>query len=63
MDNHLHLVVHMDPILASEWPREEVARRWLELHPRREGEEPVAKGCVGPGVARPALARKPRKAA
>ena len=37
MDNHLHLVVHMDPILASEWPREEVARRWLELHPRRDG--------------------------
>ena len=37
MDNHLHLVVHMDPILASEWPREEVARRWLELHPHRDG--------------------------
>ena len=45
MDNHLHLVVHMDPILASEWPREEVARRWLELHPGREGEGPVAKAA------------------
>ena len=33
MANHLHLVLRLDPALASGWSAEEVARRWLTVYP------------------------------
>ncbi len=33
MSNHFHMVVYYDPLAASSWPDEEVARRWYIAHP------------------------------
>jgi putative transposase len=33
MDNHLHVVVRMDPPRTHTWSDEEVVRRWLSVHP------------------------------
>lgn len=33
MSNHFHLVVYYDPLAASRWCDEEVARRWYIAHP------------------------------
>jgi len=38
MSNHLHIVVHMSPSTAGEWPPEEVAARWVRLYPARNAE-------------------------
>jgi hypothetical protein len=35
MDNHLHLLVRLDSPRVRGWSDEEVARRWLTLHPLR----------------------------
>ena len=37
MDNHVHLVLRTRPRVAAAWPVEEVLRRWLTLHPLRNG--------------------------
>ena len=37
MDNHLHLLVKVDTETARGWSDREVARRWLGLHPARDG--------------------------
>lgn len=37
MDNHLHLLLKVDTELARGWSEREVARRWLGLHPPRDG--------------------------
>ena len=37
MDNHVHLLLKVDTESAREWSRREVARRWLGLHPPRDG--------------------------
>lgn len=37
MDNHLHLVLRLDPDAANAWSDEEVARRWGRLFPPRDG--------------------------
>jgi hypothetical protein len=36
MDNHLHLLVRLDPDVAQGWSDKEVARRWGRLFPRRD---------------------------
>ncbi|WP_406700098.1 hypothetical protein V5E97_14780 [Singulisphaera sp. Ch08] len=36
MDNHLHLLLRLDSDRARAWSDEEVARRWLTLHPLRD---------------------------
>jgi hypothetical protein len=36
MDNHLHLLLRLDPRSAEGWSAEEVARRWLGLFPLRD---------------------------
>ena len=36
MDNHLHLLLRLDPDRARDWSAEEVARRWLGLFPLRD---------------------------
>ena len=36
MDNHLHVLVRLDPDLAQAWSDEEVVRRWGRLFPPRD---------------------------
>ena len=36
MDNHLHLLLRLDPDVAAAWPDEEVIRRWGRLFPPRD---------------------------
>ena len=36
LDNHLHLLVRLDPDVASGWSDEEVVRRWGRLFPPRD---------------------------
>ncbi len=35
MDNHLHVLVRLDPGLSSVWGAEEVIRRWMAVYPPR----------------------------
>ncbi len=35
MDNHLHVLTHLDWRQARRWSKEEVLRRWARLHPPR----------------------------
>ena len=37
MDNHVHLLLKVDGEAARGWSDDEVARRWLTLHPARDG--------------------------
>jgi len=37
MDNHVHLLLKVDGEAARAWSGREVARRWLGLHPPRDG--------------------------
>ena len=41
MDNHLHVLVRLDPDAANSWSDEEVVRRWIRVYPpkTRTGEE------------------------
>ena len=36
LDNHLHLLVRLDPDVATGWSDEEVVRRWGRLFPPRD---------------------------
>ncbi|MCC6508316.1 MAG: hypothetical protein IT423_04365, partial [Pirellulaceae bacterium] len=36
MSNHFHLVLRSRPDIAASWTRHEVAKRWLELCPKRK---------------------------
>ena len=36
MDNHLHLLVRLDPLVTAAWSDEEVVRRWGRLYPPRD---------------------------
>jgi hypothetical protein len=36
LDNHLHLLVRLDPDAAKAWTDEEVVRRWGWLFPPRD---------------------------
>ena len=36
LDNHLHLLVRLDPDVAAGWSDEEVVRRWGRLFPPRD---------------------------
>ena len=36
MDNHLHMLVRLDPEVAADWPDDEVVRRWGNLYPPRD---------------------------
>ena len=36
MDNHLHLLVRLDPEVAANWSDDEVVRRWGRLYPPRD---------------------------
>ena len=35
MSNHVHAVLHCDPMLSSSWTDDEVAKRWVQLFPVR----------------------------
>jgi REP element-mobilizing transposase RayT len=41
MDNHLHLLVRIDPEVADSWTPIQVAQRWLTLFPPRVNRKPV----------------------
>ncbi len=36
LDNHLHLLVRLDPDVAAGWSDEEVVRHWERLFPPRD---------------------------
>jgi REP element-mobilizing transposase RayT len=36
LDNHLHLLVRLDPDVAQGWSDEDVVRRWGRLFPPRD---------------------------
>lgn len=36
MSNHLHLVLHVEPVATAHWNDEDVAARWVRLFPPRE---------------------------
>ena len=36
MDNHLHLLLRLDPDVAAGWSNEDVVRRWGRLFPPRD---------------------------
>ena len=49
MDNHLHLLVRLDPDIAKDWSDEQVVRRWGRLFPPRDKSReplPVTKAWV-----------------
>ncbi len=49
MDNHLHVLVRLDPDVATRWSDEEVVRRWGRLFPPRDKSRqplPVTKAWV-----------------
>ena len=49
LDNHLHLLVRLDPDVASGWSDEEVVRRWGRLFPPRDRSRhplPVSKDWI-----------------
>ena len=49
MDNHLHVLVRLDPDTAKDWSDEEVVRRWGRLFPPRDKSReplPVTKAWV-----------------
>src|ERR1700721_1987506 len=42
LDNHLHLLVRLDPAAAKTWPDEDVVRRWGKLFaPRDKSRKPL----------------------
>ena len=53
MDNHLHLLLRIDPDIAKGWSDTEVAERWFKLFPPRgadrkpmkDSEEIMAASC------------------
>jgi len=42
MDNHLHLLLRVDPDASDAWTPIEVVQRWLRLYPLRVNRKPVA---------------------
>ncbi|MDR3634131.1 MAG: hypothetical protein P4L84_10015 [Isosphaeraceae bacterium] len=45
LDNHLHVLVRLDPEVAEGWSDEEVVRRWGRLFPPRDGtRQPIPVG-------------------
>ena len=57
LDNHLHVLLRLDPDVGAAWSDEDVVRRWGRLHPPRDKAQRIA--CirsVGPRSAgRPGL--------
>jgi hypothetical protein len=49
MDNHLHVLLRLDPDVATGWSDEEIARSWGRLVPPRDRSRrplPVTEDCV-----------------
>lgn len=63
MDNHLHLLVRLDPKIAADWSNEEVARRWGRLFPPRGAGRkalPVTQDWIQMKLAQPGWVEKTR---
>jgi hypothetical protein len=64
LDNHLHIVLRLDPDVARDWSDEEVARRWGALFPprnRRREVLPVTQEWIDRQVAKPEWIAKKRE--
>ena len=51
MSNHLHVVLRVDPLTASEWGDEEVVRRWVKAFPGKRSGEDLERGSEARVVA------------
>ena len=51
MSNHLHVVLRVDPVTASEWSDEEVVRRWVRAFPGTRSGEDLERWCEARVVA------------
>ncbi len=57
LENHLHVLVRLDPDIASAWSDEDVVRRWGRLYPPRDKARrvlPVSDQWVRDRLAHPA---------
>jgi len=45
MSNHLHVVMHVDPVNVGTWSDDQVATRWVRLFPERTEGEVDVEGC------------------
>jgi REP element-mobilizing transposase RayT len=45
MSNHLHVVVHVDPLAAATWSDEDIATRWVRIFPVRIEGAVDEEGC------------------
>jgi hypothetical protein len=63
LDNHLHLLIRLDPQNAQDWSDEEVARRWGKLFPPRRNRkvQPVTPQWIAEKVADPEWIAKRRE--
>jgi hypothetical protein len=63
LDNHLHLLIRLDPERALDWSEEEVARRWAKLFPPRLKRkiQPVSPQWIESKVADPQWIAKRRE--
>ncbi|TVS10411.1 MAG: hypothetical protein EA424_25390, partial [Planctomycetaceae bacterium] len=41
MDNHMHVLIRLDPDPANDWSAEDVARRWLLAYPPKSADGQV----------------------
>jgi hypothetical protein len=64
LDNHLHVLVRLDPDLMKDWSDEEVARRWGTLYPPRNRKRqivPISSEWLQSKVSDPEWIAKTRK--
>jgi hypothetical protein len=64
LDNHLHLLVRLDPQRADDWSDEEVVRRWGRLYPPRDKKRqplPMSEAWVQERLADPAWVARTRQ--
>src|SRR6185437_9016313 len=64
MDNHLHVLVRLDPETAATWSDDDVVRRWGRLFPPRDKARrplPVSDDCVQGHLLNPAWVAKARE--
>jgi len=65
MDNHLHVLVRLDPDEAANWSDEDVVRRWIRVYPSKtlKGDEIEINQAWKPRNQPPDLSRRLRKLA
>jgi hypothetical protein len=64
LDNHLHVLVRLDPHVAAQWPDDEVVRRWGRLFPPRDKQRqplPISEAWVQERLQDPAWVAQARE--